>query len=491
MGLIQRDAIRMTIITYLGVVIGYVNKVLLFTNILSTEQVGLANLLVSVATLYASLSAFGANSITLRFFPFFRSREKEHHGFLFMGMLLISIGFLFMTLLFFIFKQPIVNYYSAKSPLLLEYYLYLVPLGLSAVFYNFFESYLRSLYKNVVPTFVYEVVLRLLITISVVIYALGWVGFETFVLVYVIANSLPAVILLLYTAFLKQLFIRPQISRLGKRIGGIILVYGLFAFANGASGMVLNVLDALMVAGEIGMKETGIFTTMIYVASVLLVPNRAIGKVVSPLIADCWKSKDMERMESIYKKVTAANLVSGLLLFMLLWVNIDSLFAFMGKDFREGKYVFLYIALARLFDMYTGLNGLILSTSRKFRYDFLFTVFLVVITIVINKLLIPYMGMEGAAVGTCIAIVLYNLFRTLFVKAVYKMHPFEWKHVPVMVIGAVTIWIAMLIPVIDNLIIDMVVRSAVVTVLFILPVYFLKILPEMNRIIEKYVPFLK
>ena len=74
MGLIQRDAIKMTIITYVGVLIGYVNKVLLFTNILAPEQVGLANLLISIATLYATLSAIGMNSITLRFFPFYLLR---------------------------------------------------------------------------------------------------------------------------------------------------------------------------------------------------------------------------------------------------------------------------------------------------------------------------------------------------------------------------------------------------------------------------------
>ena len=75
MGIVKRNSITITILSYLGIVVGYVNKILLFPNFLSEEQVGLANILVSMAVMYAQFSAMGINSTIVKFFPFFRTPD--------------------------------------------------------------------------------------------------------------------------------------------------------------------------------------------------------------------------------------------------------------------------------------------------------------------------------------------------------------------------------------------------------------------------------
>ncbi|MGE4568573.1 MAG: hypothetical protein AB7C90_05225, partial [Bacteroidales bacterium] len=57
MGKVIRDGFRLSVISYSGAAIGYLNKILIFTNILTEEQLGLVNLLVNVAALFAQ----GAN----------------------------------------------------------------------------------------------------------------------------------------------------------------------------------------------------------------------------------------------------------------------------------------------------------------------------------------------------------------------------------------------------------------------------------------------
>ena len=38
MGIVKRDSITITVLSYVGAVVGYVNKILLFPNFLSEEQ---------------------------------------------------------------------------------------------------------------------------------------------------------------------------------------------------------------------------------------------------------------------------------------------------------------------------------------------------------------------------------------------------------------------------------------------------------------------
>ena len=83
MGIVQRNSITITILSYLGILIGYVNKILLLTNFLTEEQVGLVNILTGLAVLYAQFSALGINFSVVKFFPFFRTPDRRDNGFFF------------------------------------------------------------------------------------------------------------------------------------------------------------------------------------------------------------------------------------------------------------------------------------------------------------------------------------------------------------------------------------------------------------------------
>ena len=62
----------------MGIVIGYVNKILLLPNFFSETQVGLVNILVSFSVIYAQFSALGINFTIVKFFPFFRSSNWKN-----------------------------------------------------------------------------------------------------------------------------------------------------------------------------------------------------------------------------------------------------------------------------------------------------------------------------------------------------------------------------------------------------------------------------
>ncbi len=486
MGIVRRDSIIIAVIAYAGAAIGYLNKLFLFTNFLTTEQVGLANLLVTIATLYAQFSALGSFNIISRYFPYFSSKQKHHHGFLFGVTALSLAGFVLATILFLVFWNPIADYYRESSPLLVEFLPYLIPLSLAILYYSVFEAYLRSLYKNIVSNLTYEILLRLFITLTITLYALDVVDFQTFVTIYVAAHCLPSIIIIAYTLYLKQLLIRPIFSTNWKRLGMIVLVYGLYSMLNNFSSLLINSIDSLMVARMIDLGAAGIYTTMIFVTSIMLIPYRSMTRVSTPLVAEYWKERAIARIASIYERATTSNLVIGAGLFLLLWINIDNLFSFMPDEYSLGKTVFLYLGIARLFDMASGLNGVILITSKKYRWDILFTLGMVVMTILTNYWFIKMLGMTGAAMASMITIITYNLLRVIFVYYHFSIQPFRLKHIWVVVmLLAGTALSAVLRPA-TTPVIDIFIRSCVVGLFFSIPLYLLKVSPDLNQMVEKY-----
>ncbi len=481
MGIIQRDSFRVSVISYAGAILGYLNKIFLFTNFLDTGQVGLANLLVTIALIYAQISALGARSIITRFFPFFQDEHKQHHGFLFGVTTLAIAGFVLTTLLFVALRNPFALFYQESSPLLVEYAWFLIPLALATLFYNLFEAYLRSVYRNVFPTLAHEVILRIGVTASITLYALGVLSFPGFVTVYVIAYCVPAVFLILYSGYQGLLAFKPQYSRLWQRLGKIMLIYGLFTLVNNLSTFLLVSIDSLMVAGMIDLGAAGIYTTMVFMTSVMLIPYRSMVKVAGPLVARFWKTRNMAGMEEVYQKATAGNLVVGASLFLIIWVNLNTIFQFMAPAYEAGRYVFLLLCIGKLFDMSAGLNATILMTSKKYRYDLFFSVTMVLFAMAANLLLIPPMGIEGAALASTLTLILFNLSRIAFIQHHYRIQPFARKQVWVPVIMAAIMFLSGQVEPFVHVLIDMPVRSAIAAGLLLFPLRALRISPELNR----------
>ncbi|MDX5346411.1 MAG: hypothetical protein LPK19_04120, partial [Hymenobacteraceae bacterium] len=235
MGVIKKQSIQNTIISYAGVALGYINLVLLFPKFLPEEEVGLTRILLQVSVLYAQLSAIGFANVGTRFFPYFRDKEQKNHGFLTFLLGVPLISFIFLTLLFLISKNELLYFFTVKYPkpgseLLSEYYFLIVPLAFFTLYFNLFSAYLAALYKTVVPSFTNEVLLRVLITISIGLYAFNLIDFGQFVYLFIGVNCTVAVILATYLLWLSQL--KLPINKLIFRIKPLreMLHFGFFAF---------------------------------------------------------------------------------------------------------------------------------------------------------------------------------------------------------------------------------------------------------------------
>ncbi|PRY14425.1 O-antigen/teichoic acid export membrane protein [Pontibacter ummariensis] len=483
---LQREGIWNTAISYAGILIGYVNTILLFPNFLDEAEVGLTRLLLSISVMYAQFSALGFVNMSVRYFPYFRDKEKQHNGFLFLLLSVPLLGFVLSTVLYLLFKPVIVDYYIENSPLIIDYYYYLIPLALFTLLFNMFTAYLRSLYKTIVSSFVQDFLLRLLTTLLISVYALGEMDFQTFVLLYVAVNCVGALVLVVYVIWLKQLFVRPSVTVFSIIPLKEVFYYGLFTFFGNISTTIITTVDQVMISSY-SLAANGIYTTAFFMTSAILVPGKSILKIAHPQVAEFWKENNLTGMKKLYQDVTMINLIVGILLFIGIWANIDNLYEFMPESYRSGKYVVLFLAIARLVDLATSLNGAILATSEKYRWDLSFNLVLAALTIWTNWYFIPRYGIEGAALASMISLVSMNLLRLFFVQIIYKIQPFTWRALAITVIGVVSLGVSYLVPYLGNVFLDILVRSLLLISVYAALALNLNIYPEMNAWLRKVI----
>ncbi len=492
MGFIQKDALRTMIITYLGLLLGYLNKGILFVLILSTEEIGLINLILSVGLLFAQLSNLGAINAIAKFLPFFRENNEQKQNFFVLNLIFVFAGILLFSSIVVLLQSQIVDYYSEKSALFVDYYYWILPIGIANVFFLVFEAYLRSLFKNILSVFLYEFILRILITILLTILAFDWINFNQFFIIHALIYFVPSFVLLIYLYKSNEIKFNRSTLKISRKFKKIIFSFSLFSYTNTIGSLTVITMDALMIAYFIGLKETGVYTTIIYLTSAMQIPYKSLMRITNPLIPQYWKEKAMDKMSELYQKVSSISLVIGLFMFLLVWVNRVELFSFLPQEYQAGILVFLFLMIGRLVDMYFGLNGTILITSKKFKYDIIFTFVLLFSVFVLNYLLIPKCGIIGAAIATSFGLLAYNLCRLIFVYFAYEIHPFNWKQIKVIVLFSI-ICLAFEFSgqIFQNRFVELIFNSLFVTISFLGTIYVLNLEPEINNYLKTGLKFIK
>jgi O-antigen/teichoic acid export membrane protein len=141
--------------------------------------------------------------------------------------------------------------------------------------------------------------------------------------------------------------------------------------------------------------------------------------------------------------------------------------------------------------MATGANSSVFGTSKYYKVQTALLIMLVLFLVISNLILIPKLGVVGAAIGSAGSLILLNILRYLFLYFKFKLQPYNIRFIYVILIGAAAYLAASQIPVFSNYIIDILIRSTFVTLIFCLPIYVFKISEDINTKSDEILRLLK
>ncbi len=482
MGIIQKQAIKGTFYSYLGVVIGFITTAILFPRILSTDEIGLLKLLVSFSVLFAQVGSLGFKSVINRLFPYFRNYPEKHNGFISFAMLVSFVGFLITSLAFEIYKPILIRNNVEDSRLLVEYVYLIIPLIFSVLFFNLFDAYNKVLYDTVLGAFLKEFLQRFLILISVVLYFFDLIDFQHFVYAYIIAFFIPTVILLIILFNRGTITFRYKKEAFSKPVMREMFIISLFGFTAGIGGMAIIHIDSLLVNKFLGISMTGIYATTFFFGTLVLIPSRPLIKISTTILAESWKKNDLKNIDLVYSKSCINQAIIAMLVFIGIWVNIDNVFKILPEEFEAGKYVIFFISLANIFEMTSGVSGMIIGTSNYYKLNAVFIFIFLFLLVTLNFILIPLYGLTGAAVATAVAKLIYMFIRFIFLKIKYKFQPYNYKFLLLIIVSLIAYLAGYILPEVENFIMDIIYRSLLVLAIFTILLLLLNISEDVNSI---------
>jgi O-antigen/teichoic acid export membrane protein len=348
----------------------------------------------------------------------------------------------------------------------------------------------RAIHRTVFAAFLKDVVFRVLITAGIFLYFFKIISYESFVLYFVLSNTIIAFILILQYIISREFKFSFNLRTIPFLKIREILKYGMFTLLAGSSYFFAQNIDKIMLGSLVGLEVVGIYSVFLYVATVIIFPARSLYRISVPIIANCWKNNDTEQIKMIYRRSSLILMILGSIIYIGIFVNMDNISHFLKPGYRENFIFFVFLGLSFLVDMTGGLNSDIINTSPRYRYDTVFNLVYMVSCVLLNFIFIKLMGGLGAAVAMAIAMFFFNFLKWAFLKWKYNMQPFGFKNLMVLIIGGISLAAGWYFPVLKNLYIDILVRSALTSVLYFGLIYIFKVSDDINGKINKILKLL-
>ncbi|MBM77585.1 MAG: hypothetical protein CL846_03825 [Crocinitomicaceae bacterium] len=506
MGIVANQSMANTIWLFVGSIIGAINVLFLFPYVLQDDQIGLTRLLTTLAILISQVASIGGPTSVLKYIPVFRKSENNYSGLLTLIFSTCFIGFLISSLILFFGKDAIVDYYKDNSALLVDFFIFLIPLLFAQILTQLITSFSESVLKSVVPLFLNEVFLRALQSVLLGLVYFNYIDFIEFMYLFVCIHLLIGVLIYMYMVINSHIKFTLKLSISLKEYKKIFK-YGFANMLSGLAGGITNRIDLVMIGSMVssmvivgnqnssnnGLYAITVYSIAAYMATMIEMPARALSKIATSFISTAWKENDLNTISLLYKKSAVNQLLFGLLVFGIIWVNIDGLLVFSGKDYSAGKWVFLFLGIAKLIHVGSGLNGKIIYMSNYYWVFTILTIGLALLTFITNYFFISHFentdgwnGIDGAAFATSISILLFNVVAVLFLKFKFKLFPYTLKIIVLLISSLLAIFLSSLIQINnDYIILDMALKSIIFSIIYLPLIYFFKISDDFNGIVNK------
>ena len=512
MGIIAKQSIQGTIVTYLGVAVGFVTTFFVLTRFLSAEEIGLARVLIDAATLFIGLAQLGTSSSIIRFYPHFSeskaahkdwhgqsagsnvSQTKEEHGFFFWTIIIPLIGFALFTAIYCACYTPLSKWFGEKSPLFVEYYYMVLPMAFFMLYQTIFETNANVRMHIVVPRAVRELITRIGLLIVYLLYAFECLDINDYVIALCVVYAVAMLCNMGYLFSLGEISLRPdmQVLRQNRSLIRQYVLYTGFLLISAVASVLAPTLSSFFITAEMGLSFTGIFAIATYIAVMVSIPYRSMTAIASPQLATAIKENNQHETAHLMQQVSSTLLLIGGMILCVIWINIDLIFYILpnGETYASARQVVLMLGTSQLIIAVCSFTSSALNYSRFYAFSLLFSFILTALSILLNNLLIPYFGMNGAAISNLLAYSIYFLLIVLTVRFTLHTPTFTRQHLKIILLIIVIVnlnflWLKYL-P-INNIWISSIIRTMVLIGGGCLVAWIKNLSPEINQQIRSMV----
>lgn len=181
--------------------------------------------------------------------------------------------------------------------------------------------------------------------------------------------------------------------------------------------MINDQADILMLGAIKGVEAVGVYNVAKRGVQFILFGLIAVNVTLGPIIASLYARGEMKRLQRIVTLSARVVLLISLPFAAGLIIFGNWFLLIFGPEYTTGRAALAILGASQLFNAAMGSCGLLLIMTGYERDVAMGIGLSAVLNVILNAILIPQWGLEGAAVGTASTLIIWN---SLFVVQVYR-----------------------------------------------------------------------
>ncbi|MBP6074172.1 MAG: oligosaccharide flippase family protein, partial [Flavobacterium sp.] len=317
MGIVIKQSIKNTIITFIGFGIGAVNTLFMYPYFLGEDYFGLSGYVLSAANILYPIMSFGIQNTLIKFFNENNKTEHELNSYI-TYMLLIPLVFILpLAGLFYFHYDTIAAYESQKNPVIYSFVWVIPVIALFMGYFEIFYAWLRAHMQSVFGSFVKEVFVRILISLLLFGVYFKYITPLEFIYSLVFVYGMSLLLIVFYANKVKRIVLHFKVPKQSKAIW----TYTIFIILSASIANMLLDIDKYMIKQYMDIDNIAFYSVAIFIAMVISVPSRAMHQITYPITAKLMSEQKWEELNELYKKTSITLQVIGGLILVGILVN--------------------------------------------------------------------------------------------------------------------------------------------------------------------------
>lgn len=180
--------------------------------------------------------------------------------------------------------------------------------------------------------------------------------------------------------------------------------------------LVITYSDTLMIGYFMASDSVGVYGTAIRVSATMALVLGAAASVFGPRFAALHQREDAVELAKLARRVARGCGIVAVPLLAVFLIFPDSVMSLFGPEFERGSTTLMILAVGQFVHVASGMVGLLLAMTGHEKRLLQATAVSALLNISLNLILIPRLGIEGAAVATTASLILTNVLYAYFVR---------------------------------------------------------------------------
>ena len=180
---------------------------------------------------------------------------------------------------------------------------------------------------------------------------------------------------------------------------------------------IMQSIDIIILTIYEGFESIAYYSVAVKLATATALALMSVNIVIAPKIAEIYSTNDFNKLNKLINDSARIIFIISVPILIILFIFSDFALSLFGENYVLAREALLLLLAGQFFSSLCGPGAIYLNMTGKQKKLNTILILGLVINIILNLVLIPIYGMEGAAAATLISMIFWN---SLIVTVIYR-----------------------------------------------------------------------